>query len=292
MLSRRVFEILACRTPVVSAPSAAMEELFDGVVPTPHDSRSAHAVLAGLLDDPLIGERLGHLGFRTVMTSHTYQHRVGTVCEALGIDRFPDPSLPDVDAVLEIATSADTSRALATVAPLRQCLDAVVIVCRDLSDPSALHIESRGADHLVHVGTSVSNRELLARLPGSAEMVAFIDVEARYGPAAITDALLATRFAVADVYGKSSSHVAIGHGARAIGDGREFCVATDLIDGTAIVRRSALPPKTDSARGTSLSQAAIATSTRRFAVDRFNHVTAARDVPTTGTTRALTDVVF
>jgi Glycosyl transferases group 1/DUF based on E. rectale Gene description (DUF3880) len=274
MLSRRVFEILACRTPVVSAPSMAIENLFEGVVLTPTTRAQTSAVLAELVHDSDRRDRLGQLGFRTVVTSHTYQHRVRAICDAAGVPDFPAPPTPTVDGVIEIDSMDDVSRALATAEPLRNCLQSIVIVCRDADERASMQIESRNDVALVRVGHATTG-EILGRLPGLGEFVAFLDINSRYGAFMVSDAMLATRFADADVYGKSTSHAGVGDGATRVGDGQEFCETTDVIAGTAIVRRRtlALAPAIRGPEAT-LSRSAIAASNRRFAVDRFNHLSA------------------
>jgi hypothetical protein len=294
MLSRRVFEILACRTPVVSAPSPAIERLFDGVVPMPSGLTATTSVLSELLENPIRRDRLGQLGFRTVMSSHTYQHRVADLCHALDIDGFPPPALPVVDAVVEVSSEDEIPRALATIEPLRPTVCDVVVICRDGDAASPPHVETRGDAHLVRTGSSRRTDEVLARIPGSGEFVAFLDVDSRYGPCFVTDAMLATRFADADVYGKSSSHAGDASGVRAIGDGREFCQTDDVIAGTAIVRRNTLSePSLRAVREHPIARAAVEAAPRRFAIDRFNHVAGPDGDRADGTSvHPLSDVVF
>ena len=85
MCSRRVFELLACRTPVVSTPSRAIEELFGDTVitvETPADARDGRRATGRR---PEHRDRVGQLGYRAVMSRHTYGHRVDQVLGTLGI---------------------------------------------------------------------------------------------------------------------------------------------------------------------------------------------------------------
>jgi glycosyltransferase involved in cell wall biosynthesis len=85
MCSRRVFELLACRTPVVSTPSRAIDELLGDVVVTVDSPADALAAVERLTSDPEHRDRVGHLGYRTVLSRHTYGHRVDGILDRVGI---------------------------------------------------------------------------------------------------------------------------------------------------------------------------------------------------------------
>ncbi|GAB2604090.1 glycosyltransferase [Nitrincola alkalisediminis] len=84
MMSRRVYELLACGTPVVSTPSKAIEEQFSGIVQMASDSKEANQIIEKLLSDDHYWEKISHLGYREVMTKHTYTHRLESIKKSLG----------------------------------------------------------------------------------------------------------------------------------------------------------------------------------------------------------------
>ncbi|OUV05223.1 MAG: hypothetical protein CBC39_01460, partial [Cellvibrionales bacterium TMED79] len=86
MMSRRVYELLACGTPVVSTPSKAIEEQFSGIVQVAKDADEANVIIERLLTDEHYWEKTSHLGYREVMTKHTYAHRLVNIEKAIGID--------------------------------------------------------------------------------------------------------------------------------------------------------------------------------------------------------------
>jgi hypothetical protein len=86
MMSRRVYELLACGTPVVSTPSKAIEEQFSGIVHVANDSKEANKIIEKLLTDEHYWEKTSHLGYREVMTKHTYTHRLQSIKQALGYE--------------------------------------------------------------------------------------------------------------------------------------------------------------------------------------------------------------
>lgn len=84
MMSRRVYELLACGTPVVSTPSKAIEEQFSGIVHVANDAKEANVIIEKLLSDERYWEKTSHLGYREVMKNHTYAHRLKDIEASLG----------------------------------------------------------------------------------------------------------------------------------------------------------------------------------------------------------------
>ncbi|MEE8294222.1 MAG: glycosyltransferase, partial [Sphingomonadales bacterium] len=83
--SRRVYELLACGTPVVSAPSKALEEQFSGIVQIANNEKEANATIGKLLSDETFYNRIAHLGYREVMQRHTYRNRLGVLLSTLDL---------------------------------------------------------------------------------------------------------------------------------------------------------------------------------------------------------------
>lgn len=75
MMSRRVYELLASGTPVVSAPSAAIEAQFDGIVKTASTAKEANFAVGELLADDVLWRKTSHRGVREVVSKHQYKHR-------------------------------------------------------------------------------------------------------------------------------------------------------------------------------------------------------------------------
>lgn len=86
MMSRRVYELLACGTPVISTPSKAIEEQFPNIVQIATNAQEAERIARNLLDNPWEYARLAHKGYREVMIKHTYENRKEIVLEALNIE--------------------------------------------------------------------------------------------------------------------------------------------------------------------------------------------------------------
>lgn len=92
MMSRRVYELLACGTPVISTPSLALEKQFPGIVQIANNAEEAVKIAKELLQDEWKYKHLAHRGYREVMLKHTYQHRVKDILSSLDIDYDASPA--------------------------------------------------------------------------------------------------------------------------------------------------------------------------------------------------------
>lgn len=290
MMSRRVFEILACRTPVVSTPSPAIEAQLGDVVLTPSGAREAEAVIGALVDDPDHRDRVGQLGFRAVHARHTYQHRLAEAFETIGLDGFPAVVEPSVDVICVSNRPEQLEHVIANIA--RQTYAAMRFIFVTNSDEFDRDVVERAVAEVpnatvLHLPESLSLGECLnaAVDAGDGDFFAKIDDDDLYGAHYLSDMMLATRFAAAAVYGKASFHAytegsdatVVRHG------GQEFSPVQQVMGGTLLVRRSdvrgirfeALPSGSDSAFQRACRDAGLTI----FSTDRFNYLMTRRADP-------------
>jgi len=95
MFSRRVFEVLASATPVISTASVGVQEMFGSIVPVIETKEHADQALDRLLSNDLYRKKTGHLGYRLVMRHHTVRERLRFSCNKIGI-RYEIPGPPKV----------------------------------------------------------------------------------------------------------------------------------------------------------------------------------------------------
>ena len=87
MCSRRVFELAACDTPILSTPGAALTELFgEGLIAEAGDEATAAQCLEGLLGDADDRARRARAARRVVFAKHTYAQRLKTIAATAGLD--------------------------------------------------------------------------------------------------------------------------------------------------------------------------------------------------------------
>jgi spore maturation protein CgeB len=85
MFSRRIFEVLASSTPVISTESIGLREMFKDIVPIVTNKTEANKALDDLLDNPFLRKKTGHQGYRLVMQNHTCLKRIEYICSKSGV---------------------------------------------------------------------------------------------------------------------------------------------------------------------------------------------------------------
>jgi SAM-dependent methyltransferase len=87
MCSRRVFELAACDTAILSTPGAALAALLgEGMVDEASDEEGAAAALERLLGDEAERTRRTRAARRAVFAAHTYAERLATIVATAGLD--------------------------------------------------------------------------------------------------------------------------------------------------------------------------------------------------------------
>jgi glycosyltransferase involved in cell wall biosynthesis len=87
MFSRRVFELLACKTAVVSSRSVGIENLLGEHVRIVLNKQETSEEIARILSNNEERRRKNHLAYRHVMENHTYRHRFQEILDKLPIQK-------------------------------------------------------------------------------------------------------------------------------------------------------------------------------------------------------------
>ncbi|MCL2423188.1 MAG: glycosyltransferase [Micrococcales bacterium] len=216
MCARRVFEITACGTPVVSTPSPAIASMFSpDEVDQVSEPAQAEATLRALVANPELRDRLTHRAQRQIWAAHTCSHRVDQVLDAAGIVGHRLTAGPRaVSALVACDRPHRLDAVLATLAAQRNVQVQLVLVARGwdadvdtlrrsardvgLSDAAVLH-----ADEDLPVGECLN----LAVGAADADVVARIDDDDVYGEHYLSDQLAALGYSGADVVGKHAHFV-------------------------------------------------------------------------------------
>ncbi|WP_459385133.1 CgeB family protein [Arthrobacter humicola] len=103
MCARRIFEITAAGSCVVSTPSAAIAEFFpDKEIPTADNREDATHLLRALTANPDYAQRLVHKAQRRIWTGHTFSHRARSIAAAAR----PELSAPETRAQVSVLVSS------------------------------------------------------------------------------------------------------------------------------------------------------------------------------------------
>jgi len=140
MFSRRVIEVAACGTPLVSGPGLGMNRYLEGAAQVVTTESEAAQALENLLHHPAYRWRVALKGARAVMRAHTTQHRLVQMLRTAGMV-IAAPNPPAVDVLTPTVTESAVRSLLAqTLRPARvvaehwqpgtqEALEAVGIPC-------------------------------------------------------------------------------------------------------------------------------------------------------------------
>ncbi|NYI66469.1 glycosyltransferase family protein [Spelaeicoccus albus] len=213
MCARRIFEITACGTPVVTMPTEAIGKFFPHQeIPVANDEDNAYDVIRSLIRSNEHNDRLVHRGQRQIWAQHTYAHRARAVAAAVGLDE----SVParSVSALVSTIRPHQIDHVLHTVAAQRG-IDVELVLLTHGFEPDAAHLHAKANElgieklTLLSAGRDVPLGDCLNRLVKAAggDLVAKIDDDDLYGPDYLADQANALMYSGADVVGKQAHYM-------------------------------------------------------------------------------------
>lgn len=284
MCARRVFEITAAGTPVVTTPSAATKAFFPiDEVAQPETKEDAEFVLRSLVRSKELRDRTVHKAQRRIWAEHTYTHRAISVMDALAIDHT-DPISASVSAVVSTNRPQHLEKIVSTHAQQTHANRELVLVAHGFTVPTdfARRATDSGIENfqILEVDSSESLGGCLNRGISAAggDVIAKMDDDDIYGAHYLSDQLAALRYSGADLVGKQAHYLYL--------TSRNILMCrfperehryTDLVMGPTLMARKDLfteHPFADRTQGedTELQQRFVAAGARIYSADRFNFV--------------------
>ncbi|QHC02472.1 glycosyltransferase [Epidermidibacterium keratini] len=216
MCARRIFEITASGTPVISAPSAAVPEFFSAdEVPVAADEEEAGWLMRTYVNSPQLRDRTVHRAQRKIFSRHTYTHRAATILEHVGVTVSNDPlQPPSVSVICSTNRPAQLDHLLQQVAAQRGVDIQLVVLTHGFEpDPRLLRAtaDRHGIEQLqtIYGSPQWTLGECLNQLVDAADgdLVAKFDDDDFYGPHYLLDQCAALRYSGADLVGKQASYL-------------------------------------------------------------------------------------
>jgi spore maturation protein CgeB len=288
MCARRIFEITASGTPVVSTASTAIDAVFaPDEVAQVSEPDEAEWTLRALVRNAELRDRMVHRAQRRIWAGHTYAHRVDDVLRSVGLERWVvTGARPRVSALVSTRRPGQLDHVLGTLAAQVDVDLQVVLLAHGVSLGSQTAVRARAAAHgltdvvLLDAPASVPLGDCLNRLVAAADgdLVAKIDDDDLYGPHYLADQAAALGYSGADVVGKQAHYMHLaGPGVTVLRyAAREHRFTTHVSGPTIIARRSvarATPfPAVPRGEDTGFLEAVVAGGGRIYSADRFNFV--------------------
>ncbi|MFD7021966.1 glycosyltransferase [Promicromonospora sukumoe] len=215
MCARRIFEITASGTPVVSTPSAAVGEYFPGdeVFVAGTRETAAHTIRA-LVRSRELRDRAVHKGQRRIWREHTYATRSQKVLHDAGLVASAAVPRPSVTALVSTNRPHQLDHVL-SVLGAQQGVDLQVALLTHGFEADDADLRARakeagvGTLELLTAPSDVPLGACLNLLLDAADgdVVAKIDDDDLYGPQYLSDQLYALAYSGADVVGKQAHYM-------------------------------------------------------------------------------------
>lgn len=284
MCARRIFEITAAGTPVVTTPSAATKAFFPiDEIAQPETEEDAEFVLRSLVRSKELRDRAVHKAQRRIWAEHTYTHRAISVMDALALDHA-DPISASVSAVVSTNRPQHLEKIISTHACQTHADRELVLVAHGFTVPPdfARRAVDAGIESLqiLEADSSESLGECLNRGISAAggDVVAKMDDDDIYGAHYLSDQLAALRYSGADLVGKQAHYLYL--------TSRDIVMCrfperehryTDMVMGPTLMGPKDLFTEhwfADRTQGedTELQQRIITAGARIYSADRFNFV--------------------
>ena len=203
MFSRRVFELLACGTPVVSSYSKGIVALLGSdIVHVAQSESETRNHLERLLKDDDYWAKASVKGIREVLSRHTYAHRFSEMCRNMGLSS-PGAPQPRIAAFALADSVEDLTRLTRKLARQTYRNFDLTVIARKEGIKSRTEILANGLADIESriVSSSNSIAEPLCQAP-TGTYVWLINADDSYGENFLNDAALATVYSDADVIGK------------------------------------------------------------------------------------------
>ncbi|GII94686.1 glycosyltransferase family protein [Sinosporangium siamense] len=283
MCARRVFELSACSTPVVSGWSRAIQETFGGLVPLVQTQEEAYNTVLHLINSPEARSRQAHLAMREVFDKHLFSHRVDQVLQFMG--RPVTRRSRSVSVVLPTNRAGQIEHAITQVARQRHRDLQLVLVLHGLDlDPGVVTDKARAAGipdvTVLTADPSLTLGEVLnlgiSRADG--ELISKMDDDNIYGEHYLSDLIRSFDFSSAEIVGKGAHYTYFPHRNTTVFrlPGLEHRYA-HLIQGATIVAKSellrAIPfEPVNAGEDTRLVRRCKADGIKIYSSDRFNFI--------------------
>jgi hypothetical protein len=201
MFSRRVFEGLACGTPVISTYAEGIEAIFGDLVYISENEEEIDQAFNSLLNSESEYRQKAVHGIREVLSHHTYAHRLMFIAEKVGLSVYHE--LPKVTVIAFAHSKDDFYRALDQFENQEYVNKELYIMVDTFDGYLELFNKYNTQKVKTFVRSFMHNYQNILEWIDS-PYISFMDISDYYGKNYLRDLMLCTTFSNSDFIGKST----------------------------------------------------------------------------------------
>lgn len=217
MMSRRVYELLACGTPVLSTPSEAIESQFGNIVQVATTTKEAISIAGNLISDSEKWGQISHVGYREVMKKHTYKHRFMDMARYLNISI---PNIPNrVSMIIPTKRPQYIDRIVQNISRQVHKNKEAIVITQDFTEDNVRYLRNKLSEIFPDrsdftIIQDNSNHSLGERLnigiqKAGGDIIAKIDDDDLYFENYLSDIIIPFGFSSIDIVGKKEVFIYI-----------------------------------------------------------------------------------
>ncbi|MED1603609.1 methyltransferase domain-containing protein [Alkalihalophilus marmarensis] len=229
MFSRRVFELLACGTSVVSTYSKGIKEMFGELVPMVEKGSASKDITSNILENEQLRVKNELKGIREVFTKHTYSHRLHYLATNASFD-VDMPYQWTIHLIAEAKTQEEVHSVIKSFSDQDYQAKRLTIFVHN----SEIVLPQETENIELKVIVDDINFEGLINL-NEDDFVGFMFPQHFYGKYYLTDLLASHIYSNAEIIGKSSFY-SKEENVKLINEGNQYLFTPDLHQAALIIK--------------------------------------------------------
>ncbi len=245
MFSRRVFELLASGTPVISTYSKGIQEMFGSdLVLLTESEADTRTHLEKLFNDEDYWARLSVRGMRHVMEGHTYAQRMSYVLTCMGMNHTADDDVY-FTALARIDSQRDLDNLLGSLGSQNYRKFEVKLLCSDKVKKGQIQkfVEAMVPVRVATIPHGNENALEQAISHATTDFVCVFDPADHYGANYLKDYAIALRYANALYIGKETHFTEESNIVELRNPGNEFRYSFEVPVATLAIKRNIIDLK-------------------------------------------------
>lgn len=235
MFARRVFELLASNTVVISNFSRGIRLFFGDLVLSSDNKRQLQDLIETLFNDELNYRKFRLLGLRKVMSEHTYSHRISLICHYLKIKKFEN-NHPHIIVIASVKTKQEKRSILESY--FRQSyLNKTFLILQQFPDKE----EHSGIMFFTHIDELIKTYRKIIK--DQKNYISFFDPCDYYAESYLMDLALATCYSKNEAFGKETFYAFHNNKLELKNEGNQYKEVSHLVAKRSLINSDLISQK-------------------------------------------------